>query len=125
MKTQVSINYAQQQGFSKFGLLMTLIILISVLTFGLKVLPVYIDHNYVKNLAQELVESGDAASMTLTEVRNQIGSGLRVNNVHNFDLSAITTSRNNGEAVIEINYETRVDLVSNIDVIVSFEDRIQ
>jgi hypothetical protein len=125
MKTQFAVKLAKQKGFSKIGLLLTLVILICVLTFGLKVLPIYIDHNYVKNIAQELVESGEAAGMTQAEVRNYIASGMRVNNVHDFDLDAITSTRSNGNATIGIEYEKRVPLVSNIDVIVSFADRIQ
>lgn len=125
MKTQFPQNLKHQQGFSKIGLLMTFVILVCVLAFGLKVLPVYLDHNYVKNIAQELIDTGEAAELTQTQVRNQIANGLRVNNVHDFDLNSISSTRSNGNAAIEIKYEKRVPLVSNIDVIVSFDDRIQ
>lgn len=124
MNTQFPLNLKRQKGFSKLGLLMTFVILICVLTFGLKVLPIYLDHNYVKNIAQDMVDTGEAAEMTQTQIRNQIANGLRVNNVHDFDLDSISSSRSNGKASIEIKYEKRVPLVSNIDVIVSFDDRI-
>lgn len=125
MKRQFARTLSRQKGFSKFGLLMTLVILICLLTFGLKVLPIYIDHKYVRDIAQELVDSGDAAEMTQTEVRNQIASGMRINNVFDFDLNAISSTRSNGDATISIEYEKRVPLVSNIDIIVSFSERIQ
>lgn len=116
---------AAQQGFSKFGLLMTLIVLVCFLTFGLKVLPVYIDHNFVKGFAEDMVESGRASSMTQAEVREEVGRGLAINNVRQFDINSITTSINGGDSVISIKYERRIPLFSNVDIVVSFDDRVE
>ena len=115
----------RQRGFSKFGLLMTLVVLVTGLTFGLKVLPIYIDHNFIRGVAESLVESGRAATLTQVEIRGEVSSSLRVNNVRDFDLNSITATRNNGAAVISIVYERRVPLFSNLDVVVSFDDRIE
>ena len=114
-----------QRGFSKFGLLMMLVVLVSGLTFGLKILPVYLDHNFVKGVAEELIADGRAASLTQGEIREEIANGLRVNNVRDFNLSSITLERENAEPVLVIEYERRVPLVANIDVIISFDDRIE
>jgi len=102
-----------------------LIILVSGLTFGLKILPVYLDHNFVKGVAQELIDNGSAATLTQGEIRDEIANGLRVNNVRDFDLNSISLERENAEPVLVIEYERRIPLVANIDVIVSFDDRIE
>ena len=114
-----------QRGFSKSGLLMMLIVLVSGLTFGLKILPVYLDHNFVKGVAQELIANGSAATLTQNEIREEIANGLRVNNVRDFNLSSVTLARENAEPVLVIEYERRIPLVANIDVIISFDDRIE
>lgn len=114
-----------QRGFSKFGLLMMLVLLVSGLTFSLKILPVYLDHNFVKGVAEELIADGRAASLTQGEIREEIANGLRVNNVREFNLNSITLERENAEPVLVIEYERRVPLVANIDVIISFDDRIE
>jgi hypothetical protein len=114
-----------QFGFSKFGLLMLLVVLISGLTFGLKILPVYLDHNFVKGVAEDLIADGRAANLTQNEIREEIASGLRVNNVRDFNLNSVTLERENAEPVLVIEYERRIPLVANIDVIISFEDRIE
>ena len=114
-----------QRGFSKFGLLMMLVVLVSGLTFGLKILPVYLDHNFVKGVAEDLIADGRAASLTQGEIREEIANGLRVNNVRDFNLNSITLGRENAEPVLVIEYERRVPLVANIDVIISFDDRIE
>lgn len=115
----------QQRGFSKLGLVLMLVILVGGLTFGLKVLPVYIDHNFVRGVAETLVESGRASSMTQAEVREEIAASLRVNNVRGFDLASISSSRTSGVNVINIAYERRIPIVANIDIILSFDDQIQ
>jgi len=102
-----------------------LVVLVSGLTFGLKVLPVYIDHNFVRGVAETLIESGRASSMTQAEVRDEIASSMRINNVRDFDIDDITTSRANGASTINMTYERRIPLVANIDIILSFDDQIQ
>tara|TARA_R110001592_G_C12558866_1_gene690946 strand:+ start:92 stop:403 length:312 start_codon:yes stop_codon:yes gene_type:complete len=102
-----------------------LVVLVSGLTFALKVLPVYIDHNFVQGVAESLLESGRANSMTQAEVREEIAASMRVNNVRDFDLDNISTSRANGASIISITYERRIPLVANIDIILSFDDQIQ
>jgi hypothetical protein len=114
-----------QYGFSKFGLLSTLIVLIGMLTFLLKVLPVYIDHNFVRGVAETLMESGRGATLTQAEVREEVADRLRINNVREFDLNSITMARESGAAVINIRYEKRIPLISNIDLLISFDERIQ
>jgi len=113
-----------QLGFSKFGLLMLLVLLVSGLTFGLKILPVHLDRNFVKGAAQELLASGRAAGLTQVEVREEIASALRVNNVRDFNLNSITLQRENASPALVIDYERRIPLVGNVDVIISFDDRI-
>lgn len=125
MNTMSNALPRQQRGFSKLGLVFMLVVLVSALTFGLKVLPVYIDHNFVHGIAESLLESGRASSMTQEEVRNEIAASMRVNNVRDFDLTDITASRTNGATIINITYERRIPLVANIDIILSFDDQIQ
>lgn len=125
MNTMLNALPRQQRGFSKIGLVFMLVVLVSVLTIGLKILPVYIDHNFVRGVAETLLESGRASSMTQAEVREELAASMRVNNVRDFDLDSITTSRANGASAISITYERRVPLVANIDVILSFDDQIQ
>lgn len=125
MNTMLNVWPRRQRGFSKLGLVFMLVVLVSGLTFALKVLPVYIDHNFVKGVAESLLESGRANSMTQAEVREEIAASMRVNNVRDFDLDSISTSRANGASIISITYERRIPLVANIDIILSFDDQIQ
>ena len=115
----------EQVGVSKFGILMVFILVVSFLTFGLKVVPLYVDHNLITGVCEELIENGEAANMTITEIRQRVSNTLRINSVTDFDLSAITARKENDQAIITIAYERRVELVANLDVVAKFNTVLQ
>lgn len=114
-----------QRGVSKFGLLMMFVLIAGFLTAGLKVAPLYVDHNLITGICEELVENGEAVNMTITDVRNRVSNSLRINNVTGFDLSDITMRKENNQAIITIDYERRVALVANLDIVAKFNTVLQ
>ena len=118
-------NLKEQAGVSKFGLLMMFVLLVSFLTFGLKVVPLYVDHNLLSGVCEELIENGEAANMTITQIRQRVSNTLRINNVTDFDLSSITLRKENDQAIITIDYERRVELAANLDVVAKFNTVLQ
>ena len=115
----------EQAGVSKFGLFMVFILIMSFITFGLKVVPLYVDHNLISGVYEELIENGEAANMTITEIRQRVSNTLRINNVTDFDLSSVTTRKENDQAIIIIAYERRVELAANLDVVAKFDTVLQ
>ena len=104
---------------------MMFILVVSFLTFGLKVVPLYVDHNLVSGVCEELIENGEVANMTITEIRQRVSNTLRINNVTDFDLSSITLRKENDQAIITIAYERRVELAANLDVVAKFNTDLQ
>jgi hypothetical protein len=125
MKRMTRNSLSRQQGVSKFGLVLLLALITVFLTVGLKVGPLYIDHNLITGICQDLVDNGQADDMTVTEIRNRVSDGLRVNNVTGFDLSSISKRMENNSAIITINYERRVELFANLDAVAKFDTEIQ
>ena len=115
----------EQAGVSKFGLFVGFILITLFITFGLKVVPLYLDHNLISGVYEELIENGGAANMTITEIRQRVSNTLRINNVTDFDLSSITTRKENDQAIIIIAYERRVELAANLDVVAKFDTVLQ
>lgn len=115
----------RQVGASKFGLLMMFLLIAAFLTFGLKVVPLYVDHNLITGVCEELIENGEAANMTTNDVRQRVSNTLRINNVLGFDLSSITVRKENDQAIITIDYERRVELMANLDVVAKFNTVLQ
>jgi len=118
-------NLKEQAGVSKLGMLMMFIMVASFLTFGLKVAPLFVDHNLITGVCEELIENGEATNMTTSDVRQRVSNSLRINNISDFDLSAITVRKENDQAIISIVYERRVELMANLDVVAKFDTVLQ
>ncbi len=120
-----SNSLTKQRGVSKFGLLMLLVMITGFFTVGLKVGPLYVDHNLITGICQELIDNGEAANMTIRDVRTRVSNSLRINSVTGFNLSDISMQVRNGAASINIAYERRVELIANLDVVAKFDTTLQ
>ena len=125
MKTLRATNLKVQRGVSKTGLLLLIVLLGLFFTFGLKVGPIYVDHNLITGLCQDLIDNGEANNMTVSDVRNRVSNTLRINNVTDFDLSSIRMRKESGEAIITIAYEKRVPLIANLDIVAVFDNTLE
>jgi hypothetical protein len=115
----------RQRGFSKSGLMLVIVIITLFFTVGLKVGPLYVDHNLITGICQELIDNGEAANMTVNDVRERVSNSLRINNVSGFDLSDIRMRKDNGNAIITVAYERRLPLVANLDIVAVFDTVLQ
>jgi hypothetical protein len=113
-----------QSGFSKFGLFLLWIVLVIGLMFTWKILPVYLDHYFVKSTVEDLVPRGRTANFTQVAVLDEIVGGLRVESVSQLNLNSITLRREIASPVLDIDYERRGPFVANSDVSVSLDERV-
>jgi hypothetical protein len=125
MKKTAVNNLSRQRGISSAGVLLIAVLLGLFFTVGLKVGPLYVDHNLITGLCQDLIDNGEANGMTVTEVRDRISSTLRINNVTDFDLNNIRMRKENGEAIITVAYEKRVPLIANLDIVATFDESLR
>ena len=120
-----SSNIAHQAGASKSGILMFILLIITFTVCGLKVVPLYVDNNLITGVCAELIETGEAGNMTPTEIRQRVANSLRINNVRGFDLNNINLRKENGQPIISVSYEARVELVANLDVVAKFDTELR
>ena len=125
MKKTAVNNLSRQRGISSAGVLPIAVLLGLFFTVGLKVGPLYVDHNLITGLCQDLIDNGEANGMTVTEVRDRISSTLRINNVTDFDLNSIRMRKENSEAIITVAYEKRVPLIANLDIVATFDESLR
>ena len=125
MKKTAVNNFSRQRGISSAGVLLIAVLLGLFFTVGLKVGPLYVDHNLIAGLCQDLIDNGEANSMTVIEVRDRISSILRINNVPEFDLNNIRLRKESGEASITVAYEKRVPLIANLDIVATFDESLR
>jgi hypothetical protein len=121
MKNTKSLGPIKQQGFSKMGYLLLFVLLAGGINMAFKVGPLYVENNIITSYCSTLIESGEAANLTVSQLRNKVSDNLRINNVQDFDTRSITMTKNNGDAKISISYERRKELFLNLDVVAKFE----
>ena len=125
MKVFTMTNLNQQAGASNLGMLMTFLVIAVFLTSGLKLSPLYIDHNIVTSYTKNLIESGEIANLNTSELRRKVSDNLLVNNVRDFDVTHILMAKENNKSVVTIAYERRVELFLNLDVVAKFDTVLQ
>ena len=118
MKAFTVINVNLQAGASKLELLTAFLVIVPFLTFGLKMGPLYIDHNIVTSYTKDFIESGEMADHTLSELRPKVGDNLVMNNVRDFDVTHILMVKESDNQVVKIAYEQRMELFLDLDVVV-------
>lgn len=125
MNTIKRNNAKHQRGATKLGLLVMLMLVASFFIFGLRVAPLYIDHNLVTGICNRLIENGEAADMSVTQLRATVSDSLRINNIRDFEMSSIRMRKENGNAIITIAYERRIHFVGNLDMIAAFNTELR
>lgn len=120
-----SFGRKYQRGASKLGMLVLFILIAGLLTVGLRVTPLYVDNNLIVGLCQEILDNGEAANMTQTEVRDRVSNTLRINGITNFDLTSIRLDKSDERPEITVSYEQRVPLVANLEIIAVFDSTLR
>jgi hypothetical protein len=90
---------------------------------ALKVAPSYMDNNVIVNAMDGMINNNDFESMSIAEVRSNLQRSLVTNNIREFDSSSVVLTREGNNNFVDINYESRVPLFYNIDIVVTFENR--
>jgi hypothetical protein len=110
-----------QSGKSLFSWLLTLFIVGFLAQTAIKISPAYLDSYYIKEILISLSSDTELSEMSPSEVQEKIVKSLDINNIDDEPLSALKVRRENGNIVIDINYEKRIGFLANIDIVLSFE----
>jgi hypothetical protein len=119
---EIRVSPGKQLGASLWGIMLLVGLIGLVLTVALKIAPAYLSNGVITNAMEGVIANNDIKTMEIAEIRNDIMRTLRTNRI-TFNPADIKVVRENNVEYIDINYETRVDIMYNIDAVVSFENR--
>lgn len=96
------------------------------LLFAFKVVPLYAENRYVESALRSLANSGEKLEqMTDAEINKKLNNFYMVNNVRSEGPTKnIKVVRESEKALVTIDYETRVPLFYNIDLVLSFQNHL-
>ncbi|HEX4974446.1 MAG TPA: DUF4845 domain-containing protein [Pseudomonadales bacterium] len=115
----------KQGGASGLNVLFTIVMVVMVGMVALKLIPVYLDNYTIKGALDSLNEQAGITQMTPEKIKSILSNQLQINNVHNLDPKSIVIKKYNGRLTVNIDYEVRIDLVQNVDLLVSFENKFE
>lgn len=114
----------RQRGLSSLGWLFVISVAGFALLCGFKLGPVYLDNNFVRGALQSLAKEGEVGSMSNGEIRSKLSKLFTINNIRGDVTKKVKVERKKDRVLVSINYEERIPLIYNIDVVLTFENQL-
>jgi len=121
----MTVNIKKQQGMSMLGILVTVMLVVSAMLLSMKLVPVYINDYAIGNAVASLQDDAELYSRRKTEIRSIIRRKLAADYTDDLSDDAITIEKNKGTITIDVAYESRISVVANIDLVVSFSHHLE
>ncbi len=116
-----------QSGLTALGWLFAILLFgFTILCFA-KVAPPYYDNwqirNSLKTLGELRITENEFDGASDSQIQSHLSKFFRVNGIPTTMLKDVNITRDKGRAYVDLIWEIRVDFISNIDVVVSFENQ--
>lgn len=110
----------RQQGMTLIGWVFTLILIGFVALVALRLVPVYMDSFTVGSIVSGLQEDPGVSSQDRGGIREAFRKRLNINDVDVVKPSMLKFEEVAGGVRVYLDYEQRVDLIGNLDVVATF-----
>ena len=114
-----------QKGMSMLSMLVVVILVASGLLLAIKIAPMYIDDLAIAKALESLQTERDLYRTPKTTIRRMLSRKFDADYTRNLKNDEITITKNKGNIVIAINYEARVPVIYNLDVVAKFNHRLE
>lgn len=112
---------SKQTGMSSIALLLVLMAGAFVLMAAFKVGPLYLDNYFVKSSVDALQDE-NVREMSNQQIIAAIDRYFLINGVRDIQAKTAKIERDAKHVVVMIDYEKRINFISNLDVVVRFEN---
>jgi len=110
----------KQTGASSITMLLMVVLSIAGLVTVLKVVPLYTQDMAVKTVFESITEESDSNELERDRVESMIEKRFSVNNISEL-MEFVEVGGQGATVIIEMEYERRVSLVSNIELVATFK----
>jgi hypothetical protein len=126
MKANTIKSIKHQRGLGMLQWTLVIAIAGFFMLFAFKVVPLYAENRYVESALRSLETGGEKLEqMTDTEITKKLNSFYMINNVRSEGPTKnIKIERESEKAIVTVDYETRVPLFYNIDLVLSFKNHL-
>ena len=126
VSTFLRSNRSRAQGMSSIMLLLAVAMGAIALISALKLMPLYVENWGVKNVLDGIAEeyATDKTFVGKKQIRSRLARRFNINQVKGLSYKDVKIERIDENYVVTADYETRVELVGNIDVVLKFENNV-
>jgi hypothetical protein len=115
-----------QQGLGFTGWLLMILVFGFALTVGMKVAPLYMDNTTIVGIIEGVGAEEGMSAKRPSEIEKIIKARFHINNIRDFDYANnINVVRDNRGARIVLDYEIRMPMVANLDMVASFNKTVE
>mgnify|MGYP000425973786 FL=1 len=111
----------KQQGLSALGILVLLAVVGFFLTIATRIGPLYLDNSFVDAALQSLADE-PIHKMSDGKIRRKLQAAFTVNAVRDVNVKDTVIERKKTATTVSLDYERRVHLLANVDVVVVFKN---
>ena len=115
-------NMKQQAGMSLLSIFFGILIIGLVVLLIFKVSPPYLEHYGVVSSLKSLEKEIGMHHKSNTELMTLLQKRLEINDVRRVNHKDVTIKKQGQQTMVRVAYEVQVPLVSNIDLLITFDD---
>ncbi|MDA1300603.1 MAG: DUF4845 domain-containing protein [Proteobacteria bacterium] len=118
------MNNRQRGGVGSWVII--IIILGGSLSMGLKLVPLYMDHSTMSKVLDRMSEEEGVSTKGKKEIQDMVIQRFKLNNIRDFPVrDELEINRSGKGTELALNYEVRIKLISNLDLIASFDKTVK
>lgn len=114
-----------QQGLTAIGMISLLSCLAFFVLLGIRLVPAYIENFKIRSAMDGVVHEPETAQKSSLEIQKMLARRLDIDDVRTIKGTDITVTREGRSLVLATEYEVRSPLLANIDLVVSFSERVE
>ena len=125
MMNRKTLQGKHRQRGSMGGIMVILLVVAAVVSVGSRVIPLYLDHNTMGTIMEKMSLENGLALESEGNIRETMRKRLKMNNIRDFDLKEhLKIDRSKVGTELVLDYEVRIDLVSNLSLIAAFNKKV-
>jgi hypothetical protein len=115
----------KQRGVTMIGWVIILSLIIGGALMFMKIFPIYSRNFSVQSSLKVVAKQSDIASQSPAKIVENVMKQFNVNSIYNFDKTDIKVQKTRNGVEIRAEYEVRENIAGNLDVVVSFDERVE
>jgi len=109
---------------SSYGWLLSVVVVGFFVMCAFKIVPTYTDNLFVREALRALGEDSKLREMSKEDLKEKLARDFDLNGVRGMPAKSIKVVRVKERLIVNIDYEERIPLIYNIDVVTYFENQL-